>query len=177
MADCILTHMLEVSAKQSIAIFGWFDQPRKIVTWDDLTKQNWSWRRLRHELNFTPAELLKIQGDKQAWMTRGSLTLHDLPEMAMFPINPFVDMQADLGEVWSMQWTPALLCDMGVTYEQMRMRGLSAQIMHHFNFSLSSWFSLGFRREHADKFSTEDSLLVFGIPQCELVKILTEFTP
>ena len=169
--------MLEVSAKQSIAIFGWWDQPRRIVTWDDLTKQNWSWRRLRNELQFTPRELAKIQKEKQAWITRGSLTLHDLPEMTIFPVNPFTDMQADIGEVWSMQWTSSQLCDMGVTYAEMKKRGMSCQIMHHFNFSLSAWFSLGFRSVHAESFTDEDSLLVFGIGRSELIKILSDFTP
>tara|TARA_B100001758_G_scaffold247962_1_gene269292 strand:+ start:23482 stop:24018 length:537 start_codon:yes stop_codon:yes gene_type:complete len=169
--------MLEVSAKQSIAIFGWWDQPRKIVTWDDLTRQNWSWRRLRTELKFTPLELFKLQKDKNAWITRGSLTLHDLPEMTIFPVNPFTDMKADLGEVWSMRWTASQLADMHVTYSEMRDRGLSPQIMSHFNFSLSSWFSLGFRHGDAQKFSDESSLMVFGVSQAELVKILSDFSP
>lgn len=168
--------MLEVSAAQSIAIFGWLDQPRRIVCWDDLTKNNWSWRRLRTELQFTPRELAKIQRDKTAWITRGQLTLHDLPEMTIFPVNPFTDLQADLGEVWSMKWQPSLLVDMGVTFEQLKVRGLSPNIMQHFSFSLSSWFSLGFRATHAEAMSDADTMLVFGMPREELVKVLREFS-
>ncbi len=169
--------MLEVNAKQSIAIFGWIDQPRKIVAWDDLIKNNWSWRRLRNELGFTARELYRIQTDKQAWLTRGQLTLHDLPEMTIFPINPFTDMKADIGEVWSMQWTANQLADMTVKYEEMRVRGLSPQIMHHFNFSLSSWFAMGFRRDDAESFSDDECILVFGVDKTELKKILSDFTP
>ena len=167
--------MLEVSATQSIAIFGWFDQPRKIVAWDDLTKNNWSWRRLRHELGFTPRELYRIQSDKQAWITRGQLTLHDLPDMTIFPVNPFTDMQADLGEVWSMKWQPILLSEMGVNYDQLKARGLSSTIMHHFNFSLSSWFSLGFRKHHAMVMTEQETMLVFGMSRPELVQVLADF--
>lgn len=168
--------MLEVSARQSIAIFGWFDQPRFIVSWDDLTKNNWSWRRLRSELDFTPSELKKIQSDKQAWITRGSLTLHDLPEMTIFPVNPLTDLQADIGEIWSMKWQPSLLCEMGVTYEQLLTRGLSASIMQHFNFSLSSWYALGLRAEHVERMDNTDTLLVFGMQQKELVQVIGDFT-
>tara|TARA_B100001758_G_scaffold100819_1_gene86216 strand:- start:14608 stop:15123 length:516 start_codon:yes stop_codon:yes gene_type:complete len=169
--------MLVVTPVQSIAIFGYWDQPRRIVAWDDLVKGNWTWRRLRNELNFSPLELLKIQKDKTAWVTRGSLTLHDLPEMIIFPVNPFTDMQADLGEVWSMQWQPSLLHEMGVTYDQMKSRGLSAQIMSHFGFSLSSWFMLGFRIQHAEAFSNDECNLVFGLEKPELEKIVKEFSP
>lgn len=168
--------MLEVNARQSIAIFGWFDQPRNIVCWEDLTKQNWSWRRLRQELDLTPQQLMKIQRDKRAWITRGSLTLHDLPDMTIFPVNPFTDLQADLGEVWSMKWSPNTLCEMGVTYEQLKLRGLSAQIMDHFNFSLSSWYALGFRLQHAESMSNQETQCVFGMEKGELEKVLKDFS-
>mgnify|MGYP001280539465 CR=1 FL=1 len=167
--------MLQVTPEQSISIFGFFDQPRTIVCWEDLTKNNWSWRKLRQELNFTPQQLQKIQPDKQAWITRGSLTLHDLAEMTIFPINPFTDMQADLGEVWSMKWPHNVLADMQVTYDQLKSRGLSPSIMQHFNFSLSAWYTLGFKKHHVHDMQTPDTMLVFGMSKDELMHIMVDF--
>ena len=53
--------MLTVTAAQSIRLFGYWDQPRYIVAWEDLIKDNWSWKRLISELQFTPVQLKTIQ--------------------------------------------------------------------------------------------------------------------
>ena len=38
------------------------------------------------------------------------------------------DMQSDLGELWSMGWPSNVLYDMGITYQQLKERGLNAAL-------------------------------------------------
>ena len=60
-------------------------------------------------------------------------------------------MQSDLGELWSMGWPSNVLYDMGVTYQQLKERGLNPAIMQHFNFSLlnESYVNHVCRRSHS----------------------------
>ena len=74
------------------------------------------WSRLREQYRFSAAELATLQPDKQEWVKRGALTLHDMMDMTVFPVKPITDMQADLAEVWSMHWTPEQLHSLSVTY-------------------------------------------------------------
>ena len=37
-------------------------------------------------------------------------------------------MQSDLGELWSMGWPSNVLYDMGITYQQLKERGLNAAL-------------------------------------------------
>jgi hypothetical protein len=137
---------------------------------------NMSWRRLRTELGFTPEQLCVIQPDKTEWIARGALTLHDLPEMCIFPVNPFVDLNADLAEVWSMKWPADVLADMGVTYEQMQRRGLNPQFMEHLNYSVGGWHLLKMQSRHLDNtWSDQQSMRVFQIGKQELRHILSNF--
>ena len=147
-----------------------------MVCWDNIKTLNMSWSRLRSELLFTPEQLKKIQPDKKMWVQRGALTLFDLPEMTIFPINPFLDLNADLGEVWSMQWQPDLLADMGVTYEQMLARGLNPQFMQHLNYSVGGWYLLKLQSNHIDDSWTDHECgRVFGACKRELRGILSSF--
>ena len=167
---------MQVTPLQSIQIFGLWDQPRTMVCWENLKALNMSWRRLRTELKFSVEQLNKIQPDKREWVQRGALTLHDLPEMIIFPINPFVDLNADLGEVWSMRWPADLLADMGVTYAQMKRRGLNPQFMEHLNFSVGEWHLLKFRSSHMDEEWTDHACFrVFNTAREEMKLIFYNF--
>lgn len=170
-------NQMEVTPLQSIQIFGLWDQPRTMAGWEHIKALNMSWRRLRQELKFTPQQLQKIQPEKKEWVQRGALTLHDLPEMVIFPINPFVDLSADLGEVWSMRWGADLLADMGVTYEQMVRRGLNPRFMQHLNYSVGGWFLLKFEAKHLDESWTDEACkAVFGACKLEMKSILRNFS-
>ena len=130
---------MEINALQSIRLFGLWEQPRCIVNWDDLKALRHSWRTLRTQYEFSAMDLQCIQPDKAEWILRGQLTLHDLPDMLVFPINPYTDMGADIGEVWGMRWPVELQVMMGVTYSHMHSRGMTPEIMSYFNFPLSQW--------------------------------------
>lgn len=163
--------IIEVSAQQSLRIFGLWDQPRTLCTWADIKALGLSWRELRTDLGLLAEELHRLQPDKKEWISRGRLTLHDLPDMTCFPINPFEDLGADLGEVWSMRWSLAELAGMAVTYEQMRASGITTQIMQWFDWPLSAWVELGFSAEHVDG---EEMAAIFGLPAHELRRILRD---
>lgn len=166
---------MELKASQSIQIFGIWNQPRRYLTWEDVKTKCMSWSFLRSVIGLSSKQLHSLQRNKEEWILRGGLTLHDLPDMLIFPINPFTDLKADLGEVWAMRWSTELLESMGVTYEQMRVRGLSCDLMAYFNMPLSAWQRLGFSCKHADALSNDDISRVFGMPRHELLDILREF--
>lgn len=162
--------MLRVSALKSIRIFGLWDQPRKIVTWNDI--KSYSWYELRHNLEFMAEELKTLQPDKQEWIKRGNLKLFDLPEMVIFPVNPYEDLHADLAEVWSMQWTVDQWVQMEITYDQMRRRGLNTQIMSMLNLTLSDWAKLKMTSEDV----TQEIADIFNISMSECKQILQDFS-
>ena len=160
---------MRVTAQQSVQIFGWWDQPRTIVVWDDLKHNNLSWRKLRTEYGFSARDLHTIQPQVREWVARGQLTLHEVCDMSIFPVNPFTDLGADLGEVWSMKWSAEELASMGVTYDQMLVRGITPEIMRCFSFPLSSWMRLGFERRHV---LSADVASVFGMGVDEVCVLL-----
>ena len=167
---CEYLEMLRVSALKSVKIFGLWDQPRNIVTWDDV-KQN-SWNKLRTDLGFEAEELRTLQPNKQEWIKRGNLKLFDLPEMTMFPVNPYEDLHADLAEVWSMDWTVDDWIKMGIKYEQMKRRGLTPQIMKMMNLSLAEWASLDMCPDDV----TQDIAFLFNMRTEECKQVLKDFT-
>jgi hypothetical protein len=139
------------------------------VTWDDVKTTELTWSQLR-KLSFSPAALHTLQPDKHEWINRSLLTLQDMRDTTVFPINPIVDMRADIGELWSMQCTAQELCNMGVSYDDLVAKGLTIQIMAYFNYALSMWMQLGFRDEHIK--SEEMCMHVFGVEETELRRIM-----
>ena len=139
---------IEIEPWQAISIFGWFDQPRRYLSWEDVKNKNLSWRLLRCEYKFLPEKLYELQPDKAEWIKRGQLCLADVADMAVFPINPISDLGADVAEVWNMKWSPEAMSGMGITFEQLHENGMSAQVMLHFGYPLSGWQRLGLRSEH-----------------------------
>ena len=51
---------IRISARQSIAIFGLWDQPRHVLEWQDVTARNLTWRTLRDVMEFETAHLQKM---------------------------------------------------------------------------------------------------------------------
>jgi hypothetical protein len=162
----------EATASQSLAVFGWWDQPRRIVTWDDIKSKQFTWQQLRR-LHFPAAALHAMQPDKHEWINRSLLTLTDMSDTTVFPIHPIADMRADISEVWAMGWRAADLHAMGVTYADLVAKGLTMHIMAHFNFPLSMWMDLGFSEDHIKGAMSEH---VFGVSEDELRKIMRHST-
>ena len=45
---------MQVSARDSIRIFSWWDQPSHVLTWSDCKEHGYTWGILRDDLGFTP---------------------------------------------------------------------------------------------------------------------------
>ena len=166
---------MEITARQSILLFGAWTA-RKMASWDDIKILNKSWKQLRYDFKFTAKQLHKLQPDKQEWVSRGALTLHDLPDMVLFPINPFTDLHADLAEVWSMRWNAEMLHAMGVRYDHMLVRGLTPLFMYHLGYSLGQWHLLGLKVKHLQETWTDaECEMVFRIGKIEMQSILSNF--
>ena len=166
---------MEISPLQSIRFYGLWDQPRRVLVWEDITAKCYSWRRLRQEIGLTPKELMTIQPSPQEWVNRGALQLADLPDMVCFPVNPFTNLHADLAEVWGMRWSAELLSQMKVTYEQLRAKGMNAHVMTHFDFTLSQWINLALQTHHVDLMTDEQVTHLFQMPKHEIVGIIENF--
>lgn len=159
-----------VTPLQSLRIFGMFDQPRETVCWEDVKSKKLSWSQLR-QIGFDGEALFAMQSDKQAWISHGLIELSDCLDAMIFPLNPLLDMQADLGELWNMQLSCENLKSMGVTYDVLVKKGMTPEIMYYFNFSIAEWMTLGF---DADKIS-KDHENVFQMSQAEITSILKTF--
>jgi len=164
---------MELSARESIRFFGLWDQPRTILAWEDVKSRCLSWRSLRQDYGFSRANLVLLQPDKNEWIKRGALTLHDMLDMSIFPINPISDLHADLAEIWSMKWTSDQMKLMHITYAQMKRNGLNVPIMQHFGFSLLAWSSLNFDERDVVAMSENDCTSLFGLPVKEVQEILS----
>ncbi len=166
---------MEISALQSIRFYGLWDQPRRVLVWEDITAKCYSWRRLRQEIGLSPRELMTIQPSPQEWVLRGALQLADLPDMTCFPVNPFTHLHADLAEVWGMRWSSEVLSQMRVTYDQMRAKGMNVHVMAHFDFTLSQWINLAFQVHHAETMTNEQMQGLFQMSKHEIVGIIENF--
>jgi hypothetical protein len=164
-----------VSARQSISIFGLWDQPRQILEWQDITARNLTWRNLRDSLELTPEQLKQVQPSVEDWVNRASITLNDLPDMVCFPVNPFVHLHADLAEVWSMHWTSDILKQLNVTFDQLRAKGMTVQVMQHFNFTLGQWMNLGLMQQHIKGMDDDGVRRVFDMPKEEVLEVIAHY--
>jgi hypothetical protein len=161
-----------VNPRQSVAIFGLWDQPRQVLEWQDVTARNLTWKTLRETMKFDAESLRKLQPDPNEWVARASITLQDLPDMTCFPVHPFVHLRADLAEVWSMRWSADTLKQLDVTYEQLRAKGMNVQVMQHFNFTLGQWMSLGLNATHVGAMDEDCVRRCFDMPKDEVLEIV-----
>ncbi len=168
-------YRMEISPLQSIRFYGFWDQPRRVLVWEDITARCYSWRRLRQEIGLSPRNLMAIQPSPQEWVNRGALQLADLPDMLCFPVNPFTHLHADLAEVWAMRWSADLLSQMKVTYDQLRAKGMNPHVMMHFDFTLSQWMNLALQAHHVQGMTDEQVVGLFQMPKHEIVGIIENF--
>ena len=166
---------MEISPLQSIRFYGLWDQPRRVLVWEDITAKCYSWRRLRQEIGLSPRELMTIQPSPQEWVLRGALQLADLPDMVCFPVNPFTHLHADLAEVWGMRWSSEMLSQMKVTYDQLRAKGMNVDVMRHFGFTLSQWLNMGMRDSHVESLTEGECQHVLELPRAEVLGIMSSY--
>ena len=165
---------MELTAKQSVRIFGWMAQPRLTLAWEDIKQAGKTWAQLR-ELGLSAESLAALQPDKAEWILRGGVQLQDLRDMTVFPVNPIIDFRADLAELWELNLSADELCSMNVTFAHMLSKGLSPSIMYYFNYDLAGWSRLGLTSQHVSKWTEAECKKVCAIGKAETCKILDEF--
>lgn len=161
-----------LTASKSIAIFGWWDQPRTVLVWDDIKTHSLTWRQLRTDFGFHARQLKAMQPDKTRWICQGGLRLEDLPDATVFPVNPVTDMLTDIGELIRMQWRHDTIAAMGVTYAQLQLCGVTPRIMRCFRYPLTAWLILGLDSSHVNTWNNDDCVNTFGVAQLELLSII-----
>jgi hypothetical protein len=167
---------LNISAVQSVVLFGWWKQPILTLSWNDVKCQHFTWRQLR-SIGLEADMLIKLQPDKQEWLQRGGIQVRDLLDMTVFPVNPLTDFGVDLAELWQLQCTASTMASMGVKMEHLYAKGMTSDIMAAFAFSLSDWMELSFTEEHASNLSNDECLRIFLLEKHELTRLLQTFTP
>lgn len=182
-----LSQPILLTPRQSCFIFGWFDQPRSTLDWNDVIAstlndnlKTLTWRLLRSaDCGITQQNLKLMQPDAQQWITRGLVTTNDVPDLLIFPVNPMRDLKIDLAELWSMMsnldLTSRNLCEMGVSYKELVNKGLTSELMYYFNFTLAEWKALGMQSTDIREFSDETCTQLFQMPQKEVSDILEKF--
>ena len=166
---------MEITSLQSVRFFGLWDQPRRVLVWEDITAKCYSWRRLRDEILLSAEELQRIQPSAEEWVHRGALQMRDLPDMTCVPVNPFMHLHADLAEVWSMGWSADVLKNLGVTYDQLRAKGMNVDVMRHFGFTLSQWLNMGMRDSHVESLTEGECQHVLELPRAEVLGIMSSY--
>ena len=167
---------VSVSALQSIKVFGLWRQPVLVLSWTDVKNLNLTWRYLR-TLGIDAQSLKNLQPDKNEWIQRGGIQLSDLHDMLVFPVNPLTDFGVDLAELWQMRCNTSILVSMGITFDQLIAKGITAQIMAAFALPLSDWIELGFGIEHAQGMRDDECKMVFNIEKTEFMNILKTCQP
>jgi hypothetical protein len=118
-----------------------------------------------------------LQPDKNEWIQHGGIQVSDLTDMLVFPVNPLTGFGVDLAELWQMRCNTAMLIAMGITFDQLIVKGITPQIMKAFALPLSDWTELGFGIEHAKLMLNDECKLVFNIEKTEFMCILQTFQP
>lgn len=166
---------MKITAHQSVQIFGWWAQPRMTLAWEDIKQAKLSWNALR-KLGFDPVDLKEIQPDKHEWIKRGGVTLTDLKDMTVFPVNPLKDFRVDLAELWNMKCSCEDFLSMNMTFQDLLDAGLNPSIMVYFNMRLSEWVSIGMSIRHVQQMSDQESLSIFGLDKQEVLSITRTFS-
>jgi hypothetical protein len=165
---------VQISAVQSVSLFGWFQQPILTLSWHDVKHHHFTWRQLR-SLELPSETLKKLQPDKHEWLQRGGIQVSDLLDMIVFPVNPLTDFGVDLAELWQLQCLPVKMASMGITMDHLFAKGMTPEIMAAFAFSLSDWLELQFGLEHANSLTNDDCLRIFVLEKKELLRLLQSF--
>lgn len=156
---------------QAVTIHGWW-RARQSLTWGDvLTKDTLTFSELL-ACNLTEQDLYVLQPDLQAWVRAGRASLVDCPKMRPWDAHPIRDFKADLADVIGMHWPPETLTRMGVAYDELLELGLTPETMTLFNYTLMMWFSVGFRRHHAETVPPNTLFRLFGMSKMDVMGCL-----
>ena len=98
----------------------------------------------------TAADLKVLQPDVRMWIKHKDVSMSDVPLMVEWPLHPVQHLRANLGDLATARYPPALMLRLGITYEYlrqgMRMDDDWMRVMHY---SPVEWAEIGFGRDQA----------------------------
>lgn len=68
-----------------------------------------------------------------------------------------------------------MLKKLGVTYDQLRAKGMNVNVMKHFGFTMSQWLNLGMTEFHVQTLSDEECLCALDLPRDEILQIMGSY--
>jgi hypothetical protein len=74
-----------------------------------------------------------------------------------------------------MHWSADTLKQFEVTFEQLRDKGMNAQVMQHFNFTLGQWMGLGLRNHHVQVMDGDIVKRCFDMHKDEVVEVTASY--
>lgn len=110
-----------------------------------------------------------MQPDASSWRQHASITLHDCLEMTQWPLHPIRDLNADLGDIISMRWTPDQMVRLGISLDDLVGIGMESDVMCMFGYPLTAWIHLGLKRNHVMSMSDADIRRVFSISRGQVM--------
>jgi hypothetical protein len=157
--------VIDLTASQSIAIFGWA-KPLRVLNWkivfdrDDLT-----FKKLFFEMGLTERQLLKMQGDKKMWITYKKLELTDILLVPLWKLHVTKDFHAHITNIAMLNLSYEFLQYTGVTFEDLVGAGLTVNLMMLLKLSLNAWIQLGLTLDFVKDMQEVQSMALFGIPK------------
>jgi hypothetical protein len=160
--------IVNLKPHQTISLFGWFNL-KPFVAWDDVLNNHSITFRSMRNVGLSSAQLYTMQPDTASWINHAGITLHDCIEMTQWPLHPIRDMNADLGDILSMRWTPDQMMRLGITLDDLTCIGMEADVMCLFGYPLTSWVHLGLTRKHVVSMNDADIRRVFYISRGQVM--------
>lgn len=140
---------LRLTPVQSCQIHGWLN-PRRTLHWDDVVGNNHMTLSSLIQNGLTAADLKTLQPDVRMWIKHKNVGLRDVPSMVEWPLHPVQHLRANLGDLATAHYQPALMLRLGITYEYLRqgMR-MDDDWMRVLRYKPNEWAEIGFGRDQA----------------------------
>ena len=133
--------MVDLTARQSVLIFGWWNPRRKLV-WSDVLKVKLTLDKLI-SIGLQAPDLMLMQPDPVEWVKHTGASLKHARFMQAWGANPFVHFNADLADVLSMKPTCVEMVRMNINHEQLVEKGMNELTEKMFKFDEEEWGMLG----------------------------------
>lgn len=156
---------ISLNAHQAIKIYGW-RQPILVLDWNIVLEHRLTFGKLHKTLHIPCLELKKLQPLKAEWLKEKLFTSEDLPDLLPWKVHAFDDLNMSLAEVMCAGPPDAnFFRETGVTFQHLRDKGLTVDLMKMFPFSVSDWRSLGMGRDFVDELSDVTCGQLFQMPK------------
>ncbi len=134
---------------QSCTLHGWLN-PRRTLHWDDVAKSKDMTLKKLMGSGLTASDLKTMQPDVLLWIKHKGVGLADVPSMVEWPLHPVQHLRANIGDLATMHFSPALMQRLGITYTflrtYMRMNDDWMKLLHY---TPAEWAAMGFGRDQA----------------------------